>query len=102
MARQEDYDLEVLSADGADGASQNARHLIEKVVQVGPFEGTIRIRGSNDGTNFPVIQEVTDTGTGDGVFVPIGYPTVTVYIETVTITSVPKVVPTVKLSGVRL
>jgi hypothetical protein len=94
-ARDEQYLLDVLE-DGF-GDPFPCRRLAEKIVHIGPFTGTVRLRVSLDDVTFPEIhEEVSDGSNADGVLVPLPYACRAVRVESDGVVGDP---PAVTLSG---
>ncbi len=70
-ARDEQIPLHVPDIDGL-GDPTPCRRLAEKCVQIGPFDGTIRLRGSvNTDIAWPIIHEEVGDPAGDGAIVAV-------------------------------
>lgn len=94
-SRDEQLDVHVPDSD-TYGDPTPCRRLAEKVVQVGPFTGSLKVRATIDGVNWPVVHTVTGAPAGDGEFVPVPFAVRAVLVEPDGITGP---LPVVTLSG---
>jgi hypothetical protein len=95
-ARDEQYDLDVPEAAGL-GEPFPCRRLAEKCLQIGPFDGEVKILGSLDGATWPEVHGEVGDPAGDGSLVAIPMALKLVRVELVSLAAGDP--PTVKLGG---